>query len=119
MAAASKDAGKSLEDRLVQALNFQARALEAQKKEVAAIEVYTRMIERFPQRPDLAQVRYRIGEILFARGDLKGAREVWAPLKTATNPFYSRLADQKLQQQEWEADYRKYIDRIPAMSEMR
>ena len=94
-------------------------ALENQKKDVAAVEVYTQLLEKFPDHSESEGVRYRMGEILFKKSDIKGAAKVWATLKSGKGDVYGHLADQKLKQANWETDYKKYIQRIPAMSEMR
>jgi hypothetical protein len=62
----------------------------------------------------MSSVRYKAGKILFDEGDLKGAERIWSALSSSTGEFYKKLAQEKLDQAEWQDSYKRYIDRIPA-----
>ncbi len=98
------------------ALQVKGDALLAQKKSMAAVEAYQTLLERFEQKMPIASVRYKVGQILFDRGDLKGAGDVWRRLEGGPNEFLWKVGREKLEQSDWEGDYKKYINRIPAMA---
>ncbi|MCB0383892.1 MAG: tetratricopeptide repeat protein, partial [Bdellovibrionales bacterium] len=103
--------------------NVWAKALERrgdvllrQGKSVAAVEAYLEMLEQFEDKRPLAYVRYKVGSILYERGDLKGAEKIWGALAGKNGQMYRKMADERLTQAQWQDDYKKYINRIPAMS---
>ena len=98
------------------AYTAKAEALYAEKKSIAAIETYQKLLERFESKMPLANTRYKVGQILFERGDLKGAAEVWQPLAGTSNDLLYKLGREKLENSKWQDDYTKYINRIPAMA---
>lgn len=97
------------------AMNVKGDALFAQKKALAAVEAYQAMLEKFEGKQPLANVRYRVGQILFDRGDFKGASEVWQKLEGTPNDFLWKIGKEKLADAKWQGDYTKYTNRIPAM----
>jgi tetratricopeptide (TPR) repeat protein len=97
------------------AMNVKGDALFAQKKALAAVEAYQAMLERFEAKQPLANVRYRVGQILFDRGDMKGAAEVWQKLEGTPNEFLWKIGKEKLADAKWQGEYTKYTNRIPAM----
>jgi hypothetical protein len=64
----------------------------------------------------LASIRYRWGQILASQGKLKKAEEVWANFKGTQSDFWKNLATEKVNSEAWNEDYKKYRNRIPAMS---
>jgi tetratricopeptide (TPR) repeat protein len=100
---------------IASALNVKGDALFAQKKALAAVEAYQAMLERFEAKQPLANVRYRVGQILFDRGDMKGAAEVWQKLEGTPNEFLWKIGKEKLADAKWQGEYTKYTNRIPAM----
>ncbi|NJL23739.1 MAG: tetratricopeptide repeat protein [Calothrix sp. SM1_5_4] len=90
-------------------------ALLAQKKSLAAVESYQKMLERFEGTMPLASVRYKAGRILFEGGDLKGAADIWARLQGTPNEFLYKVGKEKLDDSKFRDEYNKYINRIPAM----
>jgi len=100
---------------IANALNVKGDALFAQKKAMAAVEAYQAMLAGFEDKMPLANVRYRVGQILFDRGDMKGASEVWKKLEGTPNEFLWKIGREKLEDAKWQGDYTKYTNRIPAM----
>jgi tetratricopeptide (TPR) repeat protein len=100
---------------IASAMNVKGDALFAQKKELAAVEAYQTMLERFETKQPLANVRYRVGQILFDRGDFKGASEVWQKLEGTANEFLWKVGKEKLADAKWQSEYTRYTNRIPAM----
>jgi tetratricopeptide (TPR) repeat protein len=97
------------------AYNVKGDAELAQKKSLAAVETYQKLLERFEEKMPLANTRYHVGQILFDRGDLKGAADVWQRLQGTPNEFLWKIGKEKLDDTKWRDDYNKYIGRIPAM----
>jgi len=100
---------------IASAMNVKGDALFAQNKALAAVEAYQTMLEQFESKQPLANVRYRLGQILFDRGDFKGASEVWQKLEGTPNEFLWKVGKEKLADAKWQGDYTKYTNRIPAM----
>lgn len=98
------------------AMTVKGDALFQQKKALAAVETYQNLLERFESKIPLANVRYRVGQILFDRGDLNGAAEVWKKLEGSPNDFLWKVGKEKLADAQWQGDYTKYMNRIPAMA---
>lgn len=87
-------------------------SLYNQNKKMSAVESYLKVLE---QNPENVALRYRVGNILFENNDINGAEQMWAKIP-AENTMYKKLANEKLNTMKWEKDYKKYIDRIPAMN---
>lgn len=104
------------EDVWAKALERRGDVLLHQGKSVAAVEAYLEMLDEFEDKRPLAYVRYKVGSILYEKGDLKGAEKIWASLSGDNGQMYRKLADERLTQAQWQDDYKKYINRIPAMS---
>jgi tetratricopeptide (TPR) repeat protein len=98
------------------ALQVKAEALFGQKKSLAAVETYQRLLDRFETKLPLASVRYKVGQILFDRGDFKGAGEVWQRLEGTPNDLLWKIGKEKLDNSKWQDEYTKYTNRIPAMA---
>jgi tetratricopeptide (TPR) repeat protein len=98
------------------ALNVKGDALLGQKKALAAVETYQKLLERFEDKMPLANVRYHAGQILFDRGDMKGASDMWKRLEGTPNNFLYKIGKEKLDDTKFRDDYSKYVNRIPAMS---
>ncbi|MBX3023118.1 MAG: tetratricopeptide repeat protein [Bdellovibrionales bacterium] len=115
--AAEGGENKVPEKTLADAYSVKAEALMGQKKNLAAVETYQKMLERFEDKMPLANVRYQAGQILFDAGDLKGASDMWKHLEGTPNDFLYKIGKEKLEDTKWRGDYDKYISRIPAMAE--
>jgi outer membrane protein assembly factor BamD (BamD/ComL family) len=88
-------------------------------QKLAAVETYLKLLDQFESKMPLSSMRYQAGKILFDEGDLKGAEKIWASFDETTGAFYSRLAQEKLSQAQWQDTYKKYIDRIPAAENLK
>lgn len=87
-----------------------------QKKNDKAIAAYSQMLEKYEETRPLASIRYKLGQIYFKQGDIKKAAEIWGSLNDKSG-FWKNLAQEQLKNAEWRDGYKKYIKRIPAMSE--
>lgn len=101
------------------AYEIRAESQLAQGKELAAVETYSELLEKQKDKEDLASVRFKAGDILYSRGDFKGAEEIWKDLDSEKSPLFSQIAKEKMEHANWQQDYKKYIQRIPAMSGMK
>jgi len=97
------------------ALELKGDAQLAQSKSLAAVETYQILLEKFEGTRPLGSIRYRIGEILYNKGDVVGAEKVWAGLDKMKYAVLRRLADERLESGRWRSENKKYIERIPAM----
>ncbi|MNJ93220.1 tol-pal system protein YbgF [compost metagenome] len=82
-----------------------------------AITAYDNLLSKYEEKRPLSSIRYKLGEIYFKRGDVQKAADVWNDLKGERSGFWKNLAQEQLKNSEWRDDYKKYIKRIPAMSE--
>jgi tetratricopeptide (TPR) repeat protein len=81
-----------------------------------ALQTFNRLLELYETSRPMTVIRYRAGLIHFEKGEVQKAAEVWRSLESQQNGFWYRIAQEKLKNSEWKDDYRKYIERIPAMS---
>lgn len=78
-------------------------------------EIYQAMIKDYEKKYGLNDVRYKLGEIYFKQGNLKLAKDTWNPLQTKENgDTWYRLAREKMNSKEWDEQYQKYLNRLPA-----
>ena len=82
-----------------------------------AVQALEKLLKSYEKTRPLASWRYKMGEIFFDRGEVQKAAEIWNELKGEKSNFWSGLAQEKLKGSAWGEDYKKYIQRIPAMSE--
>jgi TolA-binding protein len=108
----AKDLKESLR---AKALEMKADSLLGQKRTMAAIELYQSLLEQFENKQPLGSVRYKVGQLLFDRGDVKGAELVWGKLQGGSNEILSDMAKEKLSHAKWQDEFHKYVERIPAM----
>jgi tetratricopeptide (TPR) repeat protein len=99
---------KSLEKRI--------EIAEKMKNQPEVIAATQRVLELFEDTKPIASIRYKLGEIYFNQGKIKKAEEAWASFKGAQSDFWSSLAKEQMKNLSWRDDYKKYIERIPAMS---
>ncbi len=106
-----------LEAKLVaSAMKVKADALLGQNKSLASVEAYQKLLERFEDKLPLGSERYKVGQILFDRGDIKGAQETWQRLAGTKDDLLWKVGKEKIDQSKFQDDYTKYINRIPAMN---
>lgn len=82
-----------------------------------ATNSYGKLLEKYEENRPLSSIRYKLGEIYFKRGEIQKAAEVWNEFKGDKSAFWKNLAQEQLKNSEWRDGYKKYIKRIPAMSE--
>jgi tetratricopeptide (TPR) repeat protein len=82
-----------------------------------AIAAFDSLLNQYEEKRLLASIRYKMGQIYFKKGDVQKAADVWGKLKTPKSEFWYNLAQEQLKNSEWRGDYKKYIQRIPAMSQ--
>ncbi|MBS1971516.1 MAG: tetratricopeptide repeat protein [Bdellovibrionales bacterium] len=81
-----------------------------------AIAAFDKLLSTYEETRPLSSIRYKLGQIYFKKGEVQKAADVWSPLKGHKNQFWYNLAQEQLKNSEWRDDYKKYIQRIPAMS---
>lgn len=81
-----------------------------------AASVYTDLLNTYEEKRPLASIRYRLGRIHFDKGEIQKAAEVWNTFKGEKTEFWKNLAQEQLRNSEWRDGYKKYLKRIPAMS---
>jgi predicted Zn-dependent protease len=135
-----KEEGSGVSDDLhAQALEMRADLLVTRGKRNEAIKGYRELLTQYEASRPLESVRYRLGQLLFQDGDLKGAEEVWGELRVAKNEaaggaaaagaaganapkkesLWQKLATEQMQSAKWQNEYKKYLNRIPAAAELR
>lgn len=100
---------------LADALQAQGDTLLSLKKNDEALTVYSLLLEKFESERSLEPVRYRLGKLLFDKGDLKGAENYWKPLQEDKTNVWGKLAKEQAKGKMFDDEYNRYINRIPAM----
>ncbi|HRO66332.1 MAG TPA: tetratricopeptide repeat protein [Pseudobdellovibrionaceae bacterium] len=81
----------------------------------AAAQTYEKLLSTYEDKRPLASIRYRLGRIQFDRGEIQKAANIWNEFKGDKTEFWKNLAQEQLKNSEWREDYKRYIQRIPAM----
>lgn len=82
-----------------------------------AIQTFEKLLSQYEKARPLASYRYKVGQHYFEKGEVKKAAEVWNELQAEKNDFWYKLGQEQLRGSEWKDEYKKYIKRIPAMSQ--
>lgn len=90
-----------------------------QKQSAQAIATLEKLLKLYEGKVPLASLRYKLGQIHFDEGRLQKAAEVWAELDKPKLEFWNKLAQEQLRHSSWGSDYKKYMNRIPAMESQR
>lgn len=115
-----KQEGSLVSDDLhAKALELRGDMMVARGRRSEGIKSYRELLEKYEAKRPLESVRYRLGQILYEDGDLKGAEVVWNQLKPAKENLWQRLATEQMQGAKWQNEYKKYLNRIPAAAELR
>lgn len=109
-----KPAKKDLE----QLLNSYAKLLINQAKEDQAISLLSEVIQKHGDKFNLEHERYLLGDLHFKKGEIKKAELAWKAIKDDNSKVWTQLSEEKLKQAAWDVDYKKYLKRIPAMSQL-
>jgi tetratricopeptide (TPR) repeat protein len=104
---------------LAKALELRGDLMVTRGNRREAVKSYRQLLSEFGESRPLASVRYRLGQLLFEDGDLKGAESAWNDLKPDQDGLWSKLAAEQMQGAKWQQEYKKYLNRIPAASELR
>ena len=88
-----------------------------QKNPEQAIAAFQTLLEKYEEDRPLASYRYKLGQILFEQGSIQKAADAWSGFKGEKTSFWRNLAQEQLKNSSWRDEYKKYIKRIPAMSE--
>jgi predicted Zn-dependent protease len=110
---------KRTDDVTAQALELRGDLMVARGNRADAAKAYRQLIADFGETRPLASVRYRLGQLLYEDGDLKGAESSWSELKPEKDGMWAKLAQEQMQGAKWQKEYKKYLNRIPAASELR
>lgn len=78
---------------------------------------YEKLLNLYEKKQPLAPYRYKLGELYFKKGEIQKAADVWNDLQSDKNTFWYQMAQEQLSGSSWKDEYKKYIQRIPAMSE--
>jgi len=101
-------------DTLIKALELRGDLLLKTNEQDKAVIAYKDLLERFEDSVPLDSVRFKMGKTLFEKGDLVDAEKAWSTLKEGT--LWAQMAKEQLGNSKWKKQYKKYIQRIPAMS---
>jgi tetratricopeptide (TPR) repeat protein len=112
-----RDSGKVSPDLHQKSLETLADLYLQKNQQDKAIETYQKLLDTYEDKKPLASLRYKLGDIYFKRGEVQKAAEVWNDIKGNKSDFWKNLAQEQLKNSEWRDNYKKYIKRIPAMSE--
>lgn len=82
-----------------------------------AVATYEKLLAKYENKRPLGSIRYKVGELYFQKGEIQKAAEVWNELQKPKTEFWYKLAQEQLKNSEFKNEYKKYIQRIPAMSE--
>jgi predicted negative regulator of RcsB-dependent stress response len=107
------------DDVTAQALELRGDLMIARGNRNEAAKAYRQLISDFGDKRPLSSVRYRLGQLLYEDGNLKGAESAWNELKPEKDGMWAKLAQEQMQGAKWQKDYKKYLNRIPAASELR
>lgn len=110
-----KDTGL-VEDKLLRdTREMMAKIYLSQGKEKEAGQIFEQLIAAAKKDQPLNDVRYKLGEIYFSQGQMKKAKDIWTDLQNRANgESWYQLAKEKMDSKEWNEQYEKYLNRLPA-----
>lgn len=111
-----KDSGKVSESIHAAALEKLSDLYFDDKQIDKSIENYKGLLDLYEDKKPLSSIRYKLGKIYFDRGETQKAADVWSQFKNDKSGMWQKLAQEELKSVEWQADYKKYLKRIPAMA---
>ncbi len=103
---------------IIQAANNSADLYLKENKTDEAAKKYTYILDRLDSNQNLAEERYKLGEIYFKKGEVKKAENIWSKLKPDQGAVWIKITKNKIQESQWKDEYKKYLKRIPAMSKI-
>lgn len=113
----SADSAVVSDEDQMQALRLKAEYALSIKKNKVAIEAYRSLLDRFEDKYPLYSARYQLGKIHYDSNDVKEAEKIWSPLQDKSEAqLWNKLAQENLKSSNWNSEYKKYTNRIPAMA---
>lgn len=103
---------------IIKAGNLSADLFQKENKSDEAAKRYSFLLTKYGADHNLAEERYKLGDLYFKKGEIKKAQDVWAQFQGEGSQFWAKLSSDKLRQSQWKDDYKKYLKRIPAMSQI-
>lgn len=92
-----------------------AKIYDSENDFAQAISWYDKLLTQYEPTFPLESTRFRLGKLYFDRGQLQKAQDVWGQFKGKESESWKKMAQEQVSSSEWKADYKKYLDRIPAM----
>ena len=96
-----------------ESLRIKAELLLRMNEKMAAFDTYMILLKEFESHKTMNSIRYKAGEILFEKGDLNGAKKIWAKFQGRDSGLYNGLAKDSFKHEQWMRTYKKYIKKIP------
>lgn len=98
-----------------QALKTKLSLLEAAGKKDKYYSFSSRFFDEYKDSKfDFDEEKYKLGLHLSENGKTKEAETVWGTIQAGS--MWKKLAEDSQNEKKWASQYKKYIDRIPAMS---
>lgn len=92
-----------------------AKIYDAESDFDQAILWYDKLLTQYEATFPLEALRFRLGKLHFDRGQLQKAQDIWGQFKGKESDSWKKMAQEQVSSNEWKSDYKKYLDRIPAM----
>lgn len=92
--------------------------LVKQSQPEVAMTMLSDLIRKFDSKYKLSEEKYQLGLLYFKKGEMKKAEQSWDAIAASEGEIWKQLAQEKLQQSNWDESYKKHIKRIPAMSQL-
>lgn len=91
--------------------------LVSENKSDEAVAFLESLLKKHGGKHELSHERYLLGDLYYRKGEIKKAEQAWQQIPEQ-DQLWKPLAQEKIKQAAWDVDYRKYLKRIPAMSEL-
>ncbi len=111
-----KDVKVTKDDIHFRSLERRMELAESLKNDDESLMAANRLLEIYEDTRSVASIRYKLGEIYFRKGLIKKAEVAWTGFKGAQSDFWSQLAQEQMSSMKWRDEYKRYMNRIPAMS---
>jgi len=96
-------------------LKTKLAVLEETKNEAKYYDFLKRFYDEFKGKNyDFDREKYKLGVFLAGKDKMKDAQAVWAGINEKS--YWKKLATESSNEKKWDDQYKRYIDRIPAMA---
>ncbi|MCB0394108.1 MAG: hypothetical protein KDD25_06095, partial [Bdellovibrionales bacterium] len=112
-----EDTKKISSDVHADSLQMMANILLEDGQTDKGIEVANQLLDNYEKDRPLQSMRYKIGKVEFDRGNLVAAEKYWGQL--GKESVWNSIATEQLEHAKFKDNYKKYIERIPAMAGLR